>query len=412
MRADLSTASSFEVEATAGAARTGTLRVRDSSLKTPNLFPVINFYAGGTRDSLYGGGIHRTLKEFMLGADAVDGIDCSEYFDGVMMSVTSLTDYELPEERFDSYLDTPIKQRAAFSDYEGMVFVDSGGFKFLNKDHIEGRRFEREFNQKRAFEMQRALGGDILVNLDKPITPDDSFDDRREKALETAKNVAEFLRLSSEYDCSRYLTLHGYNYSMIDTFLTELQDVLGTQIGQSVFDGIALGSLVPLKDNKQKLVTAVQDCRQVLAGHGYDDLPLHVLGISGSSIPLLAALGVDSFDSSSYLHSAINGKYYTSLLNTVHLDNADFSQCDCKICSSTEMVDRMNGNAEFQKDILGPVAMHNLILQKRELSTIRTRIRENGTTGMIEYLDSTVGRKDRTRKAAHRVVNEALGGYF
>lgn len=412
MISELSTTTSFEVDATAGAARAGTLSIRDSTLETPNLFPVVNFYGGGTKQSLFGGGVHRTLKEFMVGADAVNGLDCSEYFDAVMVSVASLTDYELSRERLESYLSQPIKSREAFESFDGTIFVDSGGFKFLHEDTIDGSGFEVAVDQKAAFDIQKKLGGDIIVNLDQPITPEDSFDTRREKAKNTATNAAEFIRLSSNYDGSRYLTLHGYNYSMIDTFLTELQKVLGTEIGQSAFDGIALGSLVPLKDNKQKLVTAVQDCQEVLSDHGYDDLPFHVLGISGSSIPLLAALGVDSFDSSSYLHAAINGKYFTSIIESVSLDEADFSACDCPVCSEPVMVNRMKGNAEFQKDILGPVAVHNLILQKRELQEIRRRIREEGTDGMIEYLDETVARKDRTRKVAHRVVNESLGGYF
>lgn len=412
MNTELETATSFDIEATAGAARTGTLTVRDSTIETPNLFPVVNIYAGGTKSAVYGGGIHRTIKEFMTGSDAVNGIDCSEFFDGVMVSVASLTDYELTKERLDSYLSKPIKQRDVFSGFDGVVFVDSGGFKFLHEAKIEGRRFELEFDQSVAFDIQQKIGGDIIVNLDQPITRDDSYETRQKKARKTAENAAEFIRLSSGYEGSRYLTLHGYNYSMIDTFLEELESILGNRIGQSAFDGIALGSLVPIKDNKQQLITAVQDCQQVLQDHGYADLPFHVLGISGSSMPLLAALGVDSFDSSSYLHAAINGKYYTSIMQSVDIHDVDFSQCDCKVCSCPEMVDRMNGKAEYQKDILGPVAMHNLILQKRELSEIRTRIREEGTDGMIEYLDATVARRDRTRKVAHRVVNEALGGYF
>lgn len=412
MITELSTTASFEVDATAGAARVGTLSVRDSTIETPNLFPVVNFYGGGTENSLFGGGIHRTMKEFMVGADAVNGLDCSDYFDAVMVSVASLTDYELSRERIESYLSEPIKSRKEFASFDGTIFVDSGGFKFLLEDTIEGSGFEMAIDQKAAFDIQKRLGGDIIVNLDQPITREDSFDTRREKARITAENAAEFIRLSSSYDGSRYLTLHGYNYSMIDTFLSELQQVLGTKIGQSAFDGIALGSLVPLKDDKQRLVTAVQDCKQVLKDHGYDDLPFHVLGISGSSIPLLAALGVDSFDSSSYLHAAINGKYSTSLTDAVPLDVVDFTGCDCKVCSDPSMVDRMQGNAKYQKDILGPVAMHNLILQKRELQKIRRRIREEGADGMIEYLDETVARKNKTRKVAHRVVNESLGGYF
>lgn len=412
MKTALSTNTSFEITDAAGTARSGELRIRKSTIKTPNLFPVLNFYAGGTRQSLFGGGIHRTVKEFLIGSDAVNGIDCSEYLDGIMVSVASFSDYSLSKERFNSYLSRPIKDRDPFTGYDGIIFVDSGGYKFLNDSQIDGKRFQIDFDQKVAFDIQRRLGGDIVVNLDKPIKPGDSFERRQQKARETANNAAEFIRLSADYDGSRFLTLHGYNYSMIDTFLTEVRKVLGTTIGQSAFDGVALGSLVPLKDNKQRLVTAVQDCQEVLHDHGYGDIPLHVLGISGSSVPLLAAMGVDTFDSASYMHSAINGKYYTSIHESKHIDDVDFSECDCKVCSDPEMVDRMKGNATYEKDILGPVAMHNLILQKRELSKIRRRIREDGTQGMIDYIDATVGRKDRTRRAAHRVVNEGLGGYF
>src|SRR6056297_2853869 len=115
MNTRLSTDTAFEVNSTAGAARSGTLRVRGTTLETPNLFPVVNFYAGGTERSVFGGGIHRTIKEFMTGSPAVEDIDCSEYFDAAMTSVASLTDYELTENRFQSYLSTPIKQRPIFS---------------------------------------------------------------------------------------------------------------------------------------------------------------------------------------------------------------------------------------------------------------------------------------------------------
>ena len=141
-------------------------------------------------------------------------------------------------------------------------------------------------------------------------------------------------------------------------------------------------------------------------------MPFHVLGISNSSIPLLTALGVDTFDSMAYLHAAINGKYHKSLLEDVSYDEANFEECGCPVCSDSDLVDRMQGNAEYQKDILGPVAMHNLIIQKREVADIRNRIVEDGRDGLIEYFDETVARNDRTRKVAHRVVNEYLGGYF
>jgi predicted AAA+ superfamily ATPase len=71
----------------------------------------------------------------------------------------------------------------------------------------------------------------------------------------------------------------------------------------------------------------------------------------------------------------------------------------------------MQGDAEYQKDILGPVAVHNLIIQKRELADIRSRIVDDGPKGIIDYIESTVGRHKSMRQFAHMTVNEALGGY-
>ena len=199
---------------------------------------------------------------------------------------------------------------------------------------------------------------------------------------------------------------------MLDTFLTEIEAVIGRNRVHREFDGVALGGLVPIKDSKQKLITAVSDCRAVLNDWGFEDLPLHVLGISSSSIPLLAAVGADTFDSSSYLQTAINGKYSTSLLSTVPVDDADFSKCDCPVCSDPTLVSRMQGNVEYQKDKLGAVAVHNLIIQKREVEQIREAIRSPGTDALVEYIEQSLGRDKSMQQHAHRVVNESLGGYF
>jgi len=404
--------SSFSVETTAGDARVGKLSFDGTELTTPNLFPVINFYAGGRAQSLYGGGIHRTMKEFMTGRSHLDADECRQYFDAAMVSVSSLTDYGIPRDTYETYLDTPIKERDEFAEFDGLLFVDSGGFKFLQDGELDGSDFEVEIDQKAVFDIQQQLGGDVIVNLDHPIAPDDGYQTRVEKARKTAQNVAECLRLSADYKSVRYLTVHGYNYSMFDTFLDELTDVLGPHLVRSCFDGIALGSLVPKKDNKGDLITAVSDCKEALADYGFEDLPFHVLGISSSSIPLLIALGVDSFDSSSYIHAAINGKYHTSLTETVSLDDEPFENCDCIVCSHPELQSWMRGNTEYKKNELGAVSMHNLIVQKESIKRIRTRIREDGADGLTEYIESTIGRKKSMRQFAHRIVNESLGGYF
>ncbi len=403
--------SGFEVAHEAGAARTGTLQVGDTGIKTPNLFPVVNFYAGGTSSSLYGGGIHRTMKEFMNGDEVINGGDYSEYFDGVMTSVASLTDYGITKERYEEYIDTPIKERDLF-DFDGVLFVDSGGFKFLGDKTLDGSDFEVDVDQRAIIDIQRKLGADLVLNLDRPIEPDDDYETRVRKAHMTAQNVDQFLELTDRQRQTRYLTLHGYNYSMLNTFLTEIEKVIGKNRVHREFDGVALGSLVPLKDNKDKLITAVSDCREVLDDWGFDELPLHVLGISSSAIPLLAAVGADTFDSSSYLHAAINGKYHTSLYNTEPLDDVDFSDCDCPVCSDHKLVNWMEGDAEYQKDKLGAVSMHNLIIQKKEISRVREAINKSGTGGLVEYFEQSLSRHKSMQRHAHRVVNDSLGGYF
>jgi 7-cyano-7-deazaguanine tRNA-ribosyltransferase len=404
----------FEVTATAGDAQAGELSVNGTTMQTPRLFPVINFYGGGTSQSVYGGSTHRTVKELINGDDRVDSVDCADAFPGAMMSVGSLTDYGIPKQRLNDYLEIPIKQRSEFRGFDGLLFTDSGGFKNLKQGGLDGSDFEIELDQQKVFEMQQSMGGDILVNLDLPILEEDSPEERRAKARATARNAIEFLRLAEQHDFSgaKYLSLHGYYYSMLDTFMSEILDVFGRLDIGDLFDGVALGSLVPKKDNKAELIRAVSDCREVMEKYSIGYLPLHVLGISSSAIPLLVAVGADTFDSSSYIQAAINGKYSTSLTDTERIDDVDLSNCDCPVCSSAELRARMKGDAEYRKDRMGPVAVHNQYIQERELAKIRDSIHQEGTEGLIQYIDNTVGRNPSLRKFAHQVVNQSLGGYF
>jgi tRNA-guanine family transglycosylase len=402
----------FDITARAGDARSGELTVNGTTLQTPNMFPVLNFYAGGMERSVYGGGVHRTLKELMIGAERVGTEPLTRYFDAVMTSASSLTDYNMSRERYEDYLAVPVKQRELFEPFAGLLFADSGGFKFLNDAELDGSDFEVEMDQETVYRIQEAFGSDIIVNLDYPIAPDDTHAERVQKAKRTAANIHKFLSVSRDFEGAKYLTLHGYNYSMMDEFLNAVTAEVPEGVIREGFDGVALGSLVPKKDNRGALIQAVTDCRELMDDWGMADWPLHVLGISSRAIPLLVGLGADTFDSSSYLHSAINGKYNRSLMDQVQLNEVDFSQCDCPVCQSELLVERMKGNAEYQKDVLGPVAMHNLIIQKRELTDLRERIDRDGTDALVAYFEETFSRDKTMRRFAHDVVNQSLGGYF
>lgn len=406
---------SFDILAEAGESRRGQLQINDRTLDTPHLFPVVNFYGGGNEGALFGGGVHRTVKEFLAHDNEVTGgVDYSDLFHGVMTSIASLTDYGIREKKLKWYLDTEIREWDCFREYDGMIFADSGGYKILKHGgELEGPDFEKEINQDKALDMQLALGPDIVVNLDHPIHPDDEFEERIEKMKQTAANARRFAERRDEVDGACYLTVHGYYGAMLERSFDLIEDELEEPISE-VFDGIALGSLVPRKDNVEVLVEAVSDCKKEMQQRDCDDLPLHVFGISGNAMPLLIAVGADSFDSASYLHQAINGKYSVNLFETVPVDDADLEACDCRICNDSFHRARMRDEMDdlYQKDILGSVAAHNLAIQQRELRQFRNLIAEGDEEQVAEYLEEAVKDQKGFRKFAYRLIDERIKSYF
>jgi tRNA-guanine family transglycosylase len=405
---------SFDIVAEAGEARRGQLHINDRTLETPHLFPVINFYGGGNEGALFGGGVHRTVKEFLAHDNEVTGgEDYSDLFRGVMTSISSLADYGIREKKLNWYLDNEIREWDCFSDYDGMIFADSGGYKILKQGGLEGQDFEKDIDQDKALDIQLALGPDIVVNLDHPIHPDDEFEERIEKMEQTAANAARFAERHDVVDGACYLTVHGYYEAMLERSFDLIEDELAEPIPEA-FDGIALGSLVPRKDNVEVLVEAVSDCKREMQQRGYDDLPLHVLGISGNAMPLLVAVGADTFDSASYLHQAINGKYCVNLFETVPVDEADLDACDCRICNDDYHQARMRDELDdlYQKDILGSVAAHNLAVQQRELRDFRQLIAEGDEEQVAEYLEEAVKDQKGFRKFVYQLINERMNPYF
>lgn len=404
----------FETIETSGDARIGILKPNNLELETPHLFPVINFYGGGNEGALFGGGIHRTIKEFMVNHPEVVNNDYSDLFGGVMTSISSLTDFNISEKKLDNYyMSKKIKDWDNFSDFKGALFVDSGGFKIMTQGGLEGANFEKQIDQKKAYEYQRKIGGDILVNLDHPILPDDSYKERVEKTQKTIANAKEFIEISEDFNGSKFLTVHGYNKSMIRRFMDTAIEEFDQPL-EEIFDGIALGSLVPKKDDYETLINAVRGCKEIMEDEGLEDKPLHVLGISSRAIPLLVLLGADTFDSATYLQNAINGSYMTSLTDSISIDEAreeNFSRCSCRVCNDKKLRDQMKGNTEYKKDIYGVVAIHNIEVQKREIDLLKQKIRE-GEDPLKSHIEDTLGNKDNIKKFAYRVINSSLEEYF
>jgi tRNA-guanine family transglycosylase len=132
-------------------------------------------------------------------------------------------------------------------------------------------------------------------------------------------------------------------------------------------------------------------------------MPLHVFGISSSLMPILAYLGVDSFDSASFLYAALNGRYFLDDFRRIHIDNVDFKECNCAICKDERYIKKMKNAKIRVKDRVSPIAIHNLIKHHTELEKIRTLIREDISEVWTSILDRSKNNK-RLNKAITKVL--------
>lgn len=405
---------SFEVLEEAGDARRGRMDIKGRTLDTPHLFPVVNFFGGGNEGALFGGGVHRTVKEFMVNYPPTTGEeDYSDLFAGVMTSIASLTDYGIREDKLEWYLEKEIREWEAFDDFKGLIFADSGGYKILREGGLKGPDFEKSISQDDALDIQLAMGPDIFVNLDHPIHPDDDYESRLEKTEKTAINARDFAKRRDEIEGACYLTVHGYHEAMLERSFNAIEQKLESSI-PDIFDGIALGGLVPKKDNVSVLMEAVSDCKSVMKKRDHEDLPLHVFGISGRAMPLLVALGADSFDSASYIHQAVNAKYSVNLFETVPIEEANFDACDCAVCCDEFHRDRIRGDFDdmYQKDILGSLAAHNLAVQQMELENLRQVIAEGDEQELANHLEQAVKDQKGFRKFVYQFIEENVHSIF
>lgn len=408
----------FSIKSERGYARTGELKVKGNKVETPHLFPLVSLYGGGLEGALFGGGIHRTIKEFMVDADRQPlEEDYSDLFKGIMTSVSSITDFHITEDKlWNNYLDEPFKEKEPFQDFDGFVFVDSGGFKILTQGSLEGKNFSIDVDQEKALEIQRKIGGDIIVNLDEPIMDSDTREERIAKARNTLENAKEFYENSKGEERIKYLTVHGYNKSALETFFEVADEYFPKKLDE-YFDGIALGSLVPKSSDYETLIEAVTGCREIMEERGIEEMPLHILGISNGAIPLLMVLGADTFDSKTYFQQAYNGNYMTSLTNSVKLEDArekELHECDCRVCNNEKLKEWMMNpeSAPYKKDSTGAVAIHNLEIQTRDISRLRESIEEGEDEFRSAVENLTESRNDKFKDFTFTALDKSLGSFF
>ncbi|MFP9061969.1 DUF5591 domain-containing protein [Natrialbaceae archaeon A-chndr2] len=415
-----------------GYGRLGELCVPHGPASTPALFPVINFIGGTTEKS---GGIWRRIRN-----NLIDG----SHLDGIMFQAMSFTDYGVsPDNLNDFWRSETFHER--FDDLDAPVFIDSGGFKLMNSNTfgqapVEGgaeNKWGLYTNPKSILGLQVDFGADIIATLDFPIPPKLNEEEKVERMERSIDSAVECLKILEDPDILSegfpknenaaerlkqqkrdgdepgvYVALHGHDYETVNWYVgTFLERIEEANVEQS-FEGFAIGSLVPLRSSIDVLIDIVQGATDAIPSSRADEIGIHVFGVGGKQVSLLALLGVDTFDCSTHVQTATYAKYtLPDTWETVHindlepyLDDGDFpcSLEHCTLCgpesdidyytlveelntdlSYEERQERKDNDVPIKSDYYAELARHNFEVYNSELKRVRKQI-EQGT--LLEYV--------------------------
>jgi tRNA-guanine family transglycosylase len=254
---------------------------------------------------------------------------------------------------------------------DSVVFADSGGFGFADE--------AIDTTPKQTLKTQRLIGADIFGTVDCPLSKDNTDIENQDRIERSTRYAIE---ASDIHDGDELLiaSVHGYDPETIRNSIQYLE-----QHGE--FDGYALGSLVPIRTDYKKVTKLILAARQAT------DKLLHVYGLGGLVYqPLLLYLGVDSFDSSSFIRSAGNRNYLIPGFGGEQLRRvAELKHlpCSCPVCST-----RTLSEIREERDL---IAKHNLWALTIELRRFRY-VHEKGTD-IEEYLNLRFQGNEVTQRA-------------
>lgn len=303
--------------------RQRTLDTAHGTLQTPVLFPVSNI---GKRSS----------------------DNTPEYTDSIPDLSTAMVNARAirnREPQWQRLLDGRTLREEIEVSEETIIFADSGGFDFQTDDV--------DTTPQKTLETQRQIEADIFGTVDLPLSRDNRQAENQRRVSRSAELA---LQASDLHDGDELLfgSVHGYDPETVRNTIQYLER-------NGDFDGYAVGSLVPVRTDYEK-VTKI-----ILAARRETDKHLHVYGLGGLTYqPLLLYLGVDSFDSSAFIRSAGNRNYLIPGFGGEPMKNVEelsYLPCACPVCSS-----RTFDAVREDRDLL---VQHNLWALALELRRFR-----------------------------------------
>lgn len=347
----------FELKATDGAARRGTMSFARGEVQTPAFMPVGTY---GSVKGMLPSQIAESGAEILLG----------NTFHLMLRPGTGI-----------------IKQHGDLHDFmawDKPILTDSGGFQVfslgklrkISEDGVEFRSpvdGDKVFlSPEKAIEVQRDLGADIVMAFDECTPYPATETEARESMLLSMRWAQRCKDAHGDSPAALFGIVQGGMYP-------ELRRESLAALADIGFDGYAIGGL-SVGEPKDEMMLVLD----AIAGHLPVDKPRYLMGV-GTPEDLVESVsrGLDMFDCVMPTRNARNAHIFTSA-GVVRLRNARYrddlapldKNCDCYTCKnfSRSYLHHMDKCREMLGAQLNTI--HNLHFYQRLMADLRTAIEQ------------------------------------
>lgn len=250
--------------------------------------------------------------------------------------------------------------------FDGVVMTDSGAYQILQYGRIEA-------DPREIVEYQEAIGSDIAVILDIPTGAASTREEAEYTVEETLRRARLSARMFSAEERIWVLPIQGGVYlDLVERSAKEASRIEGYRM-------YAIGSPTPLMEHYEfdRLLEIVYTAKR----HLPPSKPVHLFGAGHPMlIPITVAMGIDSFDSASYILYARDERYLTRS-GTLRLKNMEYFPCSCPVCSkyTPQELREMPRNERVKL-----LAIHNLYVISRILRETKQAIKEGRLWELVE----------------------------
>ncbi|MGB7406663.1 MAG: tRNA guanosine(34) transglycosylase Tgt [Pacificimonas sp.] len=352
----------FDIHATDGRARTGTIAMRRGDIRTPAFMPV---GTAATVKAMKPADVRRAGADIILG-----------------------NTYHLMLRPGDERL-ARLGGLHEFMRWDRPILTDSGGFQVMSlgdltemseegvafKSHLDGSR--HMLSPERSMEIQRNLGADIVMAFDEctswPVDKDTAAASMR-RSMRWAQRSRDGFD-SGKQHAERSALFGIQQGSMWPDLRRESSDAL-IEVG---FDGYAVGGLA-VGEGQEQMFEVLEDAPQMLPA----DKPRYLMGV-GKPDDLVGAVrrGIDMFDCVLPTRSGRTGQAFTHD-GPINIKNAKFAEdqrplddeCTCPTCA--EFTRAYLHHLIRSGEILGAMLMteHNLGFYQHLMAGMRSAIAE------------------------------------